>query len=192
MSAAGSLGGLIAFTLLVLSALLTVGPVDRAVRLATVSFSLALPLDVCGLILLRLVQDIKPVAFEEVTQAFQDAGLTPGEQQIPSLTILQAVRIRGTQITLRYALSILGVCSVLTLAGMTMALWHMAWWIAASFAMMTFISFGTAGAAMSAFQPPVSAAERAQRRRDRDELLRQARERARQAKSQAKKTNRPR
>ncbi|HEV2236020.1 MAG TPA: hypothetical protein VGR57_05085 [Ktedonobacterales bacterium] len=179
-------GGLIAFTVLVLAALITVGPVDQALRLATVALSLALPLDVCGLVLLRLVQDIKPVAFEEVAQAFQDVGLTPGEQQIPSLTTLQAVRIHGTQITLRYALGILGVCFALTLAGMTLALWHMSWWIAAAFAGMSVISFGIAMVAMQAFQPPVTAAERAQRRRDREELIRQAKERARQAKAQAR------
>lgn len=180
-------GGFIAFTLLILTALITVGPVDLYIKIATVALALALPLDVTGLVLLRFVQDIKPVRFEEeVAQTFQEAGLTPGEQQVPSLTALQALRIRGTQVALRYALGILTLSIVLTLAGMTAALWHMAWWIGAGFAAMVVVSVVTILLAMSSLQPPVSAAERAQRRRDRDELIRQAKERAAQEKARAK------
>jgi uncharacterized membrane protein len=186
-------GGLIAFTLLIMASLITVGPADLYIKIATVALALALPLDVTGLVLLRLVQDIKPVRFEEeVTQTFQEAGLTPGEQQIPSLTSLQALRIRGTQVALRYALGILTLCIVLTLAGMMATLWHMAWWIGVAFAAMVLISLVTILVAMASIQPPVSAEERAQRRRDRDELIRQAKERARQDKARARQTKRQR
>src|SRR5215472_2943551 len=74
-------GGLIAFTLLVMASLITVGPVDPAITVATAAFALALPLDLTGLLLLRLLQDLKHVGFEEeAAQAFQEAGFTVGEQ----------------------------------------------------------------------------------------------------------------
>ena|SRR5437879_142802 len=64
-------GALIAFNLLVLGALLTIGPVDTAVLIATAAFALALPPDVAGFLLLRLAADMKSVDLEQVaTQAF--------------------------------------------------------------------------------------------------------------------------
>src|SRR5215471_13709391 len=65
-------GGLIAFTLFVMAALFTVGPVDPAITISTAAFALALPLNVAGLIFLRLLQDLKHIGFEEgLAQAFQ-------------------------------------------------------------------------------------------------------------------------
>lgn len=176
-------GGLIAFTLLILSALITVGPADLYVKSATAALALALPLDVTGLVLLQLVQDLKPVKFEEgVTQTFQEAGLTPGDMQIPSLTSLQALRIRGTRVALRYALGFLALSIFLTLAGITATLWHMAWWIGAAFLGMVVVNLVVVMVAMLASQPPVTAAERAQRKAYRDELIRQAKEQREQIK----------
>ncbi len=186
-------GGLIAFTLLIMASLITVGPVDLYIKVATASLALALPLDVTGLVLLRLVQDMKPVRFEqEVSQTFQEVGLTPDEMQIPSLSSLQALRIRGTQIALRYALGILTLSVVLTIAGMTATLWHMGWWIAIAFVAMVVISLLIALLAMAASQPPVSAEEEQRRRRYRDELVRQAKERSQQEKALAKQAKRRR
>lgn len=186
-------GGLIAFTLLIMSSLITVGPVDLYIKVAAAALALALPLDVTGLVLLRLVQDMKPVRFEqEVSQTFQEVGLTPDEMQIPSLTSLQALRIRGTQVALRYALGILTLSVFLTIAGMTATLWHMAWWIAIAFVAMVVISLLVALLAMATSQPPVSAEERQRRRQYRDELVRQAKERSRQEKALAKQTRRRR
>ncbi|HEX8730318.1 MAG TPA: hypothetical protein VF739_16940 [Ktedonobacterales bacterium] len=184
-------GGLIAFTLLVMGTLITVGPVDLSIKTATVALALALPLDVTGLVLLRLGQDMKPVRFEqEISQTFEEVGLTPGLQQIPSLTAIEALRIRGTQIILRYALGMFGLSIVLTMTGMTAALWHMAWWIAVAFDAMAVVSIAVVVVAMTVSQPPVSAEERAQRRRYRDELIRQAKERAKLEKTRAKQANR--
>ena len=77
-------GGLIAFTLLVMAALINVGPVDPAILVATAAFALALPLNVTGLILLRLIQDLKHVGFEEeLAHAFEEVGFTFGEQYQP-------------------------------------------------------------------------------------------------------------
>src|SRR5215467_12995640 len=58
-------GGLVAFTLLLMAPLITLGPIDRAITAATAVFALALPLDVAGLFLLRLVQDLPRVGFED-------------------------------------------------------------------------------------------------------------------------------
>lgn len=193
-------GGLIAFTLLIITALITVGPVDLPIKVATAALALALPLDVTGLVLLRLVQDMKPGRFEEeVSRTFQDAGLAPDDLQIPSLTSLQAMRIRGTQIALWFAFSILGLCGALTLVGIAGAFWHMAWWIAAAFLVMVALSISIAMLAMRLSQPPVSAAEKQRRKRYADELVRQAKERTRQQKERnrqelaaARKANRKR
>jgi hypothetical protein len=175
-------GGLIAFTLLVLASLLTVGPVDLSVKVSTVAFAMSLPLAVTGLVLLRLVQDLKPVHLEGVAQVFQEAGLTPGEQQIPSVTSLEALRKRGTQIVLSTALGMLGLCSILTIVGMTAALWHMSRWIGIAFLATVLISLVIIQVALATSQPPVSAEEKTKRRRYREELIRQARERSRQEK----------
>ncbi len=69
-------GALIAFNLLILGALLTVGPGDVAVVVSTAALAVSLPMDVAGFFLLRLAQDMKQVDLEEVaTQAFQEWGL---------------------------------------------------------------------------------------------------------------------
>src|ERR1700737_5395450 len=76
-------GALIAFDLVILGALLTVGPIDAAIIVSTAAFALALPCDVAGFFLLRLVSDVKNVDLEAVaTQAFQGVGFS-GEEEVP-------------------------------------------------------------------------------------------------------------
>ena len=177
-------GGLIAFTVLIIGALITIGPVDLAIKISTVALALALPLDVTGLILLRLAQDLKPGQFEhEVSETFQEVGLSPDGVQIPSLTSLQAMRIRGTRIALGAAFGILTVSIILTLAGLGAALWHMAWWIAVAFVAMVTLCLLIATIAMSVAQPPVSAEEKRRRKAYSDEVVRQAKVRTRQEKA---------
>jgi hypothetical protein len=176
-------GGLIAFTLLVLASLLTVGPVDLFVKLSTVAFAISLPLNVTGLVLLRLVRDLKPVQLEGITQVFQEAGLTPGQQEIPSIASLEEMRERGTRIVLSITMGILGLSSVLTIVGITAALWHMSWWIGVAFLVTVVISLIIIQIALATSQPPIPADEKARRRRYREELVRQAKERSRQRKA---------
>ena len=167
-------GGLIAFTLLVVASLLTVGPVDPAIMVATAAFALALPLDVAGLFLLRLVQDLKRVGFEEeVVQVFHDVGFTPGEQ-LASPTALESLRNRRTGIVLGSSLGILALSVVLTLTGMTAALWHMGWWIGVVFLAMVMISLALVIVAIVTIQPSGSAEEKERKRRYREERIRQA------------------
>ena len=176
-------GGLIAFILLMLPSLITARPVDLPIEFASTAFALALPLNVTGLVLLRLVRDVKPGGFEEeIAQVFQEAGLTPGEQEVPSLTTLEAVRKRGTRNVMYADLGILTLSSVLTLAGTVAALWHIAWWIAVAFGAMIFICLIIVQIVMATAQPRISAEEKARRRRQRDELIKQTKELRRQAK----------
>jgi hypothetical protein len=169
-----SFGGLIAFTLLVVASLLTVGPVDPAIMVAMTAFALALPLDVAGLILLRLVQDLKRVGFEEeVVQVFHDVGFTVGEQ-MASPTALESLRKRRTGIVLGDSLGILALSGLLTLTGMTAALWHMAWWIGVVFFAMVMISLAMVIVAIITIQPPGSQEEKEYKRRYREKMTKQA------------------
>jgi hypothetical protein len=68
-------GALIAFDLLILAALLTVGPADLAALIATAALALALPPNAARFFLLRLLEDIKNARLEEVAvEAFQGAA----------------------------------------------------------------------------------------------------------------------
>jgi hypothetical protein len=176
-------GGLIAFTVLIIAALLPVRPVDGPVEIAAVVFALGLPLNVTGLVLLRIVRDVNPVGFEQgLARVFQEAGLTPGEQQIPSLTTIEAVRKRGTRSVLYAALGILTLSAVLTVVGMAAALWHVAWWIGVAFGVMVFICLIIVQIVMVTSQPRLSAQEKAERQRQRTEAIKQAKEQTRRAK----------
>jgi hypothetical protein len=169
-------GGLIAFTLLVMAPLITLGPVDPAILVATAAFALALPLDVAGLFLLKLVQDLKHIGFEEeMAQAFQEVGFTMAEQ-VASPTGLEALRKRRTGVALSYSLGILVLSVLLTLTGMIATLWHMAWWIGVVFFTMVMLSFVIVIVAIATSQPPDSVAEKERKRRYREEMTRQAKE----------------
>lgn len=75
-------GALIGFNLLVMAALLTVGPVDHAVLVATAALALALPPDVAGLVLLRLVVDVTRTRLDSVAvKAFEEAGFSPSRSR---------------------------------------------------------------------------------------------------------------
>ena len=68
-------GGLTAINLVVISALITVGPVASAIKISTAALAAALPLNVAGILLLRLINDLKEVGIDGLTlRAFQDAG----------------------------------------------------------------------------------------------------------------------
>lgn len=170
-------GGLIAFNLLIVAALITVGPGDPAVAVSTAAFAVALPLEVAGLFLLRLDQDLKHVGFEEeVAQAFHEVSF-PGSEQVTSPTLFEARRKKRTRIVLYYCLAIVLLSAVLTLTGMIAALWHIAWWTGVVFIAMVLISSAIVIIAMVASRPPDSAEGKERKRRSREEMIRQAKER---------------
>ncbi len=177
-------GGLIAFNVLLLASLITIGPAALSIKIATAALALALPLNVTGLVLLKLVQDLKHTGFDGIAQSFPAGGRTTAEQQIPTLTPLEALRKRGTRTVLSTTLGILGLSGTLTLTGIMAALWYMAWWIGVAFLAMVVLSLVIVQVALVTSRLHVSAEEKAQRKRYGEELIRQARERSRQAKIQ--------
>ena len=139
-------GALIAFNLVILSAALTIGPVDTSMTIAIASFGLALPVDVAGFVLLRLVTDMKKIRLQEVaSQAFKDAGFKVDEVMPDSVNAERKFQ----SVTLRYTYSLMTLAIVLTLSGITAALWHGAWWIGVGFLVMVVVTQGVVLAAMS-------------------------------------------
>ena len=173
-------GGLIAFTLLVIASLFTIGPVDRAITISTAAFAFALPLNLTGLLLLRLVNDLKHVGFEEeLEQAFKGTDPIVREQAASHKT-LESLRNRRTIFFLSYSLGILALSILLTLIGMIAVLWHMAWWIGVVFFVIVIICLVFVIIAIFTSQPPESPDEKKQKQHYREELTRQAKERRRQ------------
>lgn len=129
-------GALIAVNLIILGALLTVGPVDLPVKISTVALALALPTDVAGFVLVRLVTDLSKAGVADVaTQAMLAEGYSV-EEAIPR----EAREKKLRRSTLLYSYVLLGPALLLTLTGVTAALWHMGWWIGIAFVAMVMAS----------------------------------------------------
>lgn len=138
-------GSMIAFNLVVLGALLTVGPVDAAVKIATAAFAVALPLGVGGLVLLRLLADMSKANVGEATaSAFVSVGFS-----FERAAETDAHRSRRIALLCTYTL--LAATVLLTLIGVTAALWHMAWWIGVVFIVMALVSQSVVIGALSGF-----------------------------------------
>jgi hypothetical protein len=124
-------GGLTAVNVVVIAALITVGPVDAAVRTSTAALAAALPLNVAGILLLRLIKDVNDIDLDDLTlRAFQDAGFPEIDAYFPSPGERAAQDARRSRVALLYSLGIAASSIALTLIGMTAAMWHMGRWIA--------------------------------------------------------------
>jgi len=162
-------GGLTAVNLVVISALITVGPVDAAIRTSTAALAAALPLNVAGIILLRLIKDVNDVGLDDLTlQAFQDAGFPDIDAYFPSPGERAAQYVRRSGVALLYALGIAGVSIALTVTGMAAALWHMGHWIAVVFLFAVFLSAVVVTVAFAHALPEESDAEKSLKRRYRE------------------------
>ena len=154
------LGGLVALNLVVIAALITVGPVDRAVLVAVVAFACALPLDVAGIVLLRLIKDIEDVRLEQFTlAAFREARFPNIEAYFPPTRERKRYGQRRARIGLAYALAITGLSVALTVVGIVASLWHMAPWVAEAFAAAVVVSAVVLMAVVAHSLPPESPAE---------------------------------
>jgi len=123
-------GGMIAFDLVIISALITVGPADRAILISLTAFVGTLPLNVTGVFLLRLIQDMKEIGIDDLAlQAFQDSDFPDIEAYFPPSRERKSLHKRRSSIALRYSLAIATLSFTLTLIGLVAALWHMAWWM---------------------------------------------------------------
>ncbi len=171
-------GGFIALDLFMVAALVTIGPVDRAIIISAAAFALTLPLHVAGLFLLRLIKDLKTIGVEaETVRAFQEAGFTVGTQ-LPSLEEIEARQKRRTGGALWFCFTILTLSVLLTLVGLFAALWHVAWWVAVAFLATAVISQGPVMIVISAFQPPRSPELQKQLKRYGDKVAAQAKAQA--------------
>jgi MFS family permease len=166
--------GLIAFILVVMAPLIIAPSFDQALTIAIVMFALALPLDLAGLVMLRLIQDMTHIGFsEEWARTFQDAGF-PMSEQIASPEARAAQRKRRATIVLRYSFGVLTLSVALTLTGLTAALWHVTWWIGIVFLAMSLASLGIVTAALVTLGPRESPEDKKQQRRYWEGVLRQA------------------
>ena len=165
-------GGLTAVNLVVLSALITVGPVDAAIRASTAAVAAALPLNVAGIILLRLIKDVNDVGLDDLTlRAFQDAGFPEIEAYFPSPVERASRHARRSRVALLYALGIAAVSIALTVTGMAAALWHMGHWIPVVLLSAVILSAVLVTVAIAHGLPPESAAEESLKQRYRERRL---------------------
>jgi hypothetical protein len=135
------LGGLIALNLVVIAALITVGPVDRAVRIATATFACALPFDVAGILLLRMIKDARDLRFDDLAaRAFQEARFPGFEEHVPGPAERGSLAAHRARVALSYALVITALSVASTFTGVVASLWHMAPWVAGSFLVAASIS----------------------------------------------------
>ncbi len=162
-------GGLIAFNLLVTASLFTIGPIHPAILVSLTAFACALPLDVAGLFLLRLIQEMKDVNIDEQTlHAFQDTGF-PIEAYFPPSQERTSLYKRRTHVALGYSTGILAFSVVLTLTGMVAVLWYMAWWVGVVFLAIAMLSPVLVIAVIVHSLPPESEAEQELKRRFREQ-----------------------
>jgi hypothetical protein len=153
--------GLIALNLVVISALITVGPVDSAVLVAVAAFGCALPLEVAGMFLLRLSKDLDDVGLEALTlRSFEEAHFPSIHAYCPPRRDRDSIRQRRTRVTMGYVLAIAALTLGLTLTGMVAALWHMAPWVAEVSASAVLLSLLLMLAVVRHSMPAESDAER--------------------------------
>jgi hypothetical protein len=162
-------GGLIAVNLVVFSALITVGPVDAAIRTSTAALAAALPLNVAGIVLLRLIKDVNDVGLDDLTlRAFRDAGFPDVDAYFPSPGERASQHSRRSRVALLYSLGIAAVSVALTAAGVAAAGWHMGHWIAWVFLFSIMLSVVLVTVAIAHALPPESDAEKSLQRRHKE------------------------
>jgi ABC-type multidrug transport system fused ATPase/permease subunit len=134
-------GGLIAFNLVIVAPLITMGPAHPEILVSIAIFACALPLDVSGLISLKLVNDIDDVAIDDMMrQAFEEAEVPNVAAHLLPSDDDQSLHKKRTDVALRYSTRLAALSAVLTLLGMFAALWYIAWWVALLFLIMVIAS----------------------------------------------------
>lgn len=163
-------GGLIAFCLIIIGSILTVGPINGAVVISIAIFACALPLNVTGLFLLKLIRDMNDVSIDDVLrQAFLDAKIPNIEAYLPAAGQKEELYKKRTNIGLRYLIMLATLSTFLTVFGMVAALWYMAWWVGVLFFVMVIVSLVLVFNVFSRWMPPESEAERELKQRYREQ-----------------------
>jgi len=154
-------GGLIALNLIVIAALITVGPVDAAVLIAVTAFACALPLEVAGMVMLRLRKDVEDMHLESLAlRSFEEAHFPNVRAYFPPPHQRDSLKRRRVRITLGYALAIATLSVALTLTGIVATLWHMAPWVAEASLATGVLAVVLILVVIAHAMPPVSEAER--------------------------------
>lgn len=162
-------GGLTAVNLVVISALITVGPVDAAIRASTAALAAALPLNVAGILLLRLIKDVNDIGLDDLTQrAFREGGFPDIDAYFPSPPERQSQHARRARVALLYSLGIAALSIALTVTGMAAAVWHMGRWIAFVLLSAVILSAALVAVVIAQALPPESDAEKLLKRRYRE------------------------
>ncbi len=124
------LGGLIAFNLVIIGALITVGALDTSILISATALVCALPLNVAGIVLLRLIKDMRDIGIDDLAlKAFQEADFPNIEAYFPASPDKERLSRRRSNVALSYSLGIISLSLALTIAGLVAAVWHLAWWL---------------------------------------------------------------
>ena len=156
-------GGLLALNLVLVASLLDVGPVDTAILISICALGCALSVNVVGIVLNRLVKDIKYVEVAErlpILQELSEAESseiealdTPPEEREP-------FQQRRSTMALWSSLGLAALSGVLTAIGLVAALWHMAWWVGLAGLVTAVLSATLIGVVFISTKPPVSEADK--------------------------------
>lgn len=153
-------GGLTAINLVVISALITVGPVAAAIKISTAALAAALPLNVAGILLLRLIKDLKDVGIDGLTlRAFHDAGFPYIDAYFPAPRERATQHARRTRVVLLYSVGIAALSIALTVTGIGAAVWHVGQWVALVLVSSIVLSAALVTIAIAHGLPPESDAE---------------------------------
>jgi len=102
--------------------------------IAICALGCALPVNVAGIILNRLVKDIRDVETGEMVTALQSLGEADSseiEALYPPPEEQESLRRRRSSRALWWSLGFAALSSTLTAVGLMAALWHVAWWVGA-------------------------------------------------------------
>ncbi|HTO99986.1 MAG TPA: hypothetical protein VMJ64_01330 [Anaerolineales bacterium] len=155
------LGGLIALNLVVIGAVIPVGGIDTPILIAAGAMASALPLNVAGLLLLRLIKDMKGIRIDELArEAFQDAKFPEIEAYLPADQDSASLFKRSSNVTLLYSAGIIIFSTTLTLSGLVAVLWHLAWWLGVILLVMVILSTVLTLAILAHSLPPDSEQEK--------------------------------
>ncbi len=156
-------GGLLALNLVLVASLLDVGPVDTAILISICALGCALSVNVIGIVLNRMVKDIKYVELAErlpILQELRDAEpseiealSTPSEDREPVLR-------RRSTMALWSSLGLAALSGVLTTVGLVAALWYMAWWVGVAGLLTALVSGTLIAVVFVSTKPPVSEADK--------------------------------
>ena len=178
-------GGLLALNLVLIASLLDVGPVDTAILISICALGCALSVNVVGIVLNRLVKDIKYVELAErlpILQEIGDAESSEIEALYPSPEERVPVQQRRSTMALWSSLGLAALSGVLTTIGLVAALWHMAWWVGVAGLVTAALSATLIGVVFVSTKPPVSEADKVLIQRYVDRRTREAQRRREQHK----------